>query len=125
MVPSIVKRSVWRPITAVIVLYAFVLQGMLGGMLPLSMIDHTGVLCAEGVAAAGDGEGPVKVPAHHAASCCIAAFAATDAGGPLPAMAMPAWPPRTASPVVPRPETPAAARAPPGSTVSARGPPTV
>lgn len=112
-----------RPITAVIVLYAVVLQGVLGGLMPIRMLDHTGYLCAQGTEAARDDEGPVKSPPHHVATCCIAAHAALDAGTPLPAAAIVAWPPREAGLAIRNLETRVAARAPPGSIPLARGPP--
>lgn len=114
-----------RPITAVVVLYAFVLQGFLGGLLPIRMLDHAGYLCSQAAETVPDGDGPIKAPPHHAAACCVAAHATLDAGAPLPAMAMAAWPPRASGVAIRTPELRVAARAPPGSISLARGPPTV
>lgn len=113
-----------RPITAVIVLYAFVLQGFLGGMLPIRMLDHAGFLCAQAAETARNGDDPIKTPAQHGAACCIAAHCDVDAVPPLPATATLAWPLRQAKRTVGRPEIRVAARAPPGSISFARGPPT-
>ncbi len=113
-----------RPITAVIVLYAFVLQGFLGGLLPVRMLDHAGFLCSQAAETARNGDDPIKVPAQHGAACCIAAHGAADAAPPVPAMMTLVWPLREASSLVSRPEIRVAARAPPGSISLARGPPT-
>lgn len=119
------KRKAWRPITAVIVLYAFVLQSFLGGLLPIRMLDQAGMLCAEmNDTARNGGDGPVKSPPLHHAACCIAACAVADAGlAPAAAGAVPAWPLREAAAPSRRPEIRVAARAPPGSIPSPRGPP--
>lgn len=113
-----------RPITAVVVLYAFVLQGFLGGLLPIRMLDHAGFLCAQAADSARNGEDPIKAPAQHAAACCIAAHVAADATPPLPAMVTLVWPLREAKLPTRGPEIRVAARAPPGSIPLARGPPT-
>ena len=91
-----------RPITAVIVLYAFVLQGFLGGLLPVRMLDHAGFLCSQAAETARNGDDPIKVPAQHGAACCIAAHGAADAAPPVPAMMTLVWPLREASSLVSR-----------------------
>lgn len=113
-----------RPITAVVVLYAFVLQGFLGGLLPIRMLDHAGFLCSQVADSARNGDDPIKTPAQHGAACCIAAHAVADATPPLPGVVTLVWPLREARLPVRSPEIRVAARAPPGSIPLARGPPT-
>lgn len=119
------KRGRWRPIAAVIVLYAFVLQAILGGLVPLRMLDHAGYLCSEAVEPGRNGDGPIKVPAHHDTACCTAAHAAPDTGTPLAAASFAiVWPAREAGAAIRPVEPGVSARAPPGSRFLARGPPT-
>lgn len=119
------RRSGLRGVTAVIALYAFVLQAFLGGLLPAPAMGALGVICA-GATGTGPGEDdPTKPhPTQHPA-CCIAAHAVPDASAPGAAATAVAWPARGVLHVAWPTEIRVAARAPPGSIAHPRGPPTV
>lgn len=114
----------WRAVTAVVALYAFVLQAFLGGLAPLPA--HAGVLClGQSDAGAPGGGGPDDAGAVHHHACCTAASVAGGGEQPLPCVTAILWPPRVAARVAWRGETAVAARGPPGSIAHPRGPPSV
>lgn len=109
-----------RGLTAVVALYALVLQALLGSIAALPVVGAPGLLCAAPGEAAPDGQSPA-IPVH--AACCHAAGHALSAAPP-PALAR--------SPARNEPEATApgwrgrprlAARAPPFLIASARAPP--
>jgi hypothetical protein len=119
------KRSTLRGVTAVIALYAFVLQAFLGGLLPAPAMGAFGVICAEATGTIPGEDQPGKPhPVQHAA-CCAAAHVAPDVAAPAVAGTTIAWPVRAALHVGRPTEIRVAARAPPGSIAHPRGPPTV
>lgn len=117
------RRSGLRAITAVIALYAFVLQAFLGGLLPAPAMGAFGVICAQALGGASDDPAEPHPVQHQ--PCCIAAHAAPDVAQPAIAATIVAWPVRTALHVAWPTEIRVAARAPPGSIAHPRGPPTV
>jgi hypothetical protein len=113
-----------RAVTAVIALYALVLQAVLGGLMPLpSAVDH-GVLC---LGQAGDEDtGQVQNPAaeHHAhLPCCTVPGAVLGPILPEPSAQAVAWPPRVVTRLAWRFDAPVRARGPPGTFPHPRGPP--
>ncbi len=107
-----------RALTAVVALYALVLQALLGGIATLPVTGVSGLLCAAPAEAAPEGKS-AALPPH--AACCHAA-SHTPSAAPPPALASsPAWrePDATATDWRAR----LAARAPPFLIASARAPP--
>lgn len=119
------RRGGLRAITAVIALYALVLQAFLGGLAPVSAAGPAGVLCLHEAGSEPADDDP-SLPAHdHHAACCTAAGHAPTAEPPLIVATAIAWPPRLATRVAWFEDGTVRARAPPGSVASARGPPVV
>lgn len=117
-----------RRLTAVLALYALVMQTFLGGLAPLPMASAAGlpfdVHCLDKADGAGSGDPAAPyTPAHQHGCCCTAAQPVAASPPPLPAMASIAWPPRVAVQLVWRMTVAAPARAPPGTLASARAPP--
>lgn len=102
---------------AVLALYALVLQGFLGGLMPVA--GPGGVHCAPAEAA---GQAPDTTTHDHAACCVAAQAAATALPGREPAATL--APPRpAAAPVAWTASTAFNPRAPPGALPHPRGPP--
>lgn len=115
----------WRAITAVVALYAFVLQVFLGTLMPLGAQGHPGPICAGLVEGGGSDQAPAE-PGHGVHTLCctsVTVLAGTDAPilassaivWPVTALLRPAWPDEA------RPH----ARGPPRSIPHPRGPPVV
>lgn len=116
-----------RAITAVIALYALVLQAVLGGMLPAHAASLDGLLCS-GLSDAGrSGLGDKGTPAgaHKHADCCTAAHAPAGAEPPRPLALVVAWTARPAARIDWSTSEQARPRAPPGLIAHPRGPPAV
>ncbi|MFC5553302.1 hypothetical protein [Methylobacterium iners] len=118
------SRSVLRAITAVVALYAFMLQAFLGTMLPAAAMAHPGVICAP---EAGLAEGEAPGTPHHAdhAQCCIAPSWAVQAEAPASAASALAWPSRPVLQFAWGVEAAHPARSPPRSIAHPRGPPAI
>lgn len=113
-----------RALTAVVALYALVLQAVLGGAVALSFGPSFDVRCldqADGV----EQRDPATPhgPAHQHSCCCTAAHPAAGTPPPLPVAAGFAWPHRLAVRLVWRMEGDVSARAPPRTPAHARAPP--
>ena len=122
MAPGSNSASRLRAITAVIALYAFVLQAFLGGLMPAPILGDGHVLCLSSSPASGD---PSPDRPHVHADCCTAVHVAAVALAPGAAAATLAWPRRrVANAAFPR-EAANGARAPPHSIAHPRGPPVV
>ncbi|MCJ2047565.1 hypothetical protein MKK58_23920 [Methylobacterium sp. J-078] len=113
-----------RAVTAVIALYAFVLNAILGGLVPLPASISHGVLC---LGQADDASPAVPDPSHaHHQSCCTVA-------GPMLQVALPeidahavVWPPRAVlSRIAWQRKAAHFVRGPPGAIPRPRGPPVV
>ena len=111
-----------RVAIAVAALYALILQSFIGGLALLPSITAGGVICAEhDGSTVPDGQGS----ACHQHACCVTAQAAKLLDPLGSAFATVHWLPVPVS-SVPWPEAGThRARAPPGQSVSPRGPPTV
>ncbi|KQT57635.1 hypothetical protein ASG52_23715 [Methylobacterium sp. Leaf456] len=109
-----------RGFTAVVALYALVLQALLGGIAALPVAGAPGFLCVAPAEAAPEDK-PAPTQLH--AACCTAAGHAPSAAPPPVLARAPAWSaPDAAAPGWPgRPRL--AARAPPFLIASARAPP--
>ena len=107
-----------RAVIAVVALYALVLQGFLGGLMP--MAGPGGIHCAPTEAADHPGKAT-----HDHAQCCVAAHVlATALPGREPA-ALLAQPRPAAAPVAWAASAAFNPRAPPGAIAHPRGPPAV
>jgi hypothetical protein len=119
-----------RRLTAVLALYAFVMQAFLGGLAPLPMASAAAlpfdIHCLDKFEEAGrtDPAAP-HAPAHQHGCCCTAAQPIAGSPPPQPAMALVAWPPRRAVQLVWKMAAALPARAPPRTLASARAPPLV
>ena len=112
-----------RAVTAVIALYAFVLQAFLGGLMPVPAFGTGSPICAASSDAPVGDDAPAQ-PAHGPHTLCctaVAAFAAADHPG-LTSSAI-VWPARIVVRVAWRDEAWISARGPPGSIPHPRGPP--
>ena len=107
---------------AVLALYALVLQGFLGGLMPVAGPGDRlgGIHCAPTEA----GHAPGKAVHDHAA-CCVAAHVLATALPGREAGRVPAPRPRAAAPVAWRSAAAFNPRAPPGAIPHPRGPPAV
>ncbi len=119
-----------RALTAVVALYALMLQALLGSIAALPVEGASGILCvgeAEGAWSASEHVTPQDhrpaPDAHHAAGCCTAASHAPATGLPPPAAGSLAWPERRAGPAGRIDRTLTAARPPPFTLAHARAPP--
>ena len=111
-----------RAIIGVVALYALLLQAFLGGLAPAMPLPVGGVICAEhDGSSVPDRHGPA---CHHHA-CCTAAQAAKLLDPLLSASASVQWVPIRVASFLWRDAGPVRARAPPGQSVSPRGPPIV
>lgn len=114
----------WRVITAVVALYALVLQAVLGGVAALPTLKVHDVLCrplADGVGTSKPAQ--PQAPHQHHGDCCTAAVIA-DATAPALAVAtIVAWPVLSTGRIFPRKDRAVSARAPPGLVASPRAPP--
>ncbi|KAB1075085.1 hypothetical protein [Methylobacterium planeticum] len=114
-----------RAVTAVIALYAFVLQAFLGGLMPLGAPAPGGVLCLTMDTHGPVDDGPAGPVPHHSGDCCLAAHLAAGAEPPRPPATLLAWSRRAAIRIAWEPVAAASARGPPGSIAHPRGPPVV
>ncbi len=119
------KAGGLRAITAVIALYAFVLQVFLGTLMPLPAHGHADPLCSglvDGVAVdadrgpAGSGHGAHKL-------CCTSVAAVSGAVQPGLSSSETVWPAQAVTRLTWRDEARPGARGPPGSISQPRGPP--
>ena len=121
-----------RVLTAVVALYALVLQAVLGGIAalpvaaPFDPAASVHCLQQDAAAAASPEQAPVHDPADHHPGCCTLVHhpVAGDAAA-LAASTTVAWPNRVSVRLVHRMEGAVAARAPPNTLASARAPPVV
>ncbi|WP_430913832.1 hypothetical protein [Methylobacterium sp. sgz302541] len=116
-----------RAITAVIALYALVLQAVLGGMMPAHAAGLDGALClglSDGGPAPDGGKGLPAAPHKHA-DCCTAAHAPAGAEPPRPLAFGLSWEARPVLRVRWDASEQARPRAPPGLSARPRGPPAV
>lgn len=114
----------YRAVIAVIALYAFALQVVLGGAMFAQSSGSSGVVCLHD-AVSLDGV-PAKPQSDLAClDCCTVGHTPPSLTPPLLRVAEIVWPSRKAIVVSWRPEVIAAPRAPPGISASARGPPAV
>ncbi|WP_336488495.1 hypothetical protein [Methylobacterium nigriterrae] len=112
-----------RAITAVVALYAFVLQAFLGGLMPIQGGGPDGVLCLHAAETGLADPGPgTPLPAHHG-DCCTAAPLAGSAEPPRPVGVGLAWSLRNVTRVSWHASDAVAARAPPNTIAHPRGPP--
>lgn len=111
-----------RALTAVVALYAFVMQAFLGGIVASAAAAPSALPFDVHCLDKADPTTP-QAPAHHHAGCCTAAHPAAGTPSPLPAMTSIVWPARRVVRVVWRMEGVASARAPPFTLASARAPP--
>ncbi|MBY0256166.1 MAG: hypothetical protein K2X24_00940 [Methylobacterium sp.] len=113
-----------RAVTAVIALYAFVLNAILGGLVPLPASISHGVLCL----GQADDAGPAMPDSSHAhhQSCCTVAGPMLQAALPeIDAYAV-VWPPRAGqSRIAWQRKAAHFVRGPPGAIPRPRGPPVV
>lgn len=116
----------WRAVTAVLALYALVLQAVLGGAAALPNASPLDVICIQH-ADGGDGSAPAAPhdPGHHRAGCCTLCHAAAAVEPPPPVASAIVWPPRAVARVSRRLDRAPSARAPPGAIASPRAPPVV
>ena len=112
-------------IIAVIALYAFVLQGFLGGLMPGLVGADGRVLCLSGTTVGPGDPAPDGQALHTHAECCTAAQIAATAMAPQPSSALVAWPVRLTVKIAFAVEAANGARAPPGAMPQPRGPPAV
>ncbi|MCJ2038047.1 hypothetical protein MKK55_03620 [Methylobacterium sp. J-059] len=120
MTPGSHRTRPLRAITAVIALYAFVLQGFLGGLMPTPMAGDVHALCLSGAAAAGD---PSPDTPHVHADCCTAAHHVADALAPRDTAATIIWPQGRVATTAFWRAAANAPRAPPRAIAHPRGPP--
>ena len=115
-----------RRLTAVLALYALVIQVVLGGIAALPMAATSLPFDVPCLDKAGGAEPTAPhVPAHHHPGCCTVAQPIAGLPPPLPATASIAWPLRLAVRLGWRMAVAAPVRAPPGTLASARAPPLV
>ncbi len=114
-----------RALTAVLALYALVLQTLLGGIAALPTGPGHGILCLQQADGDLDTSGNGSAPHHHHAACCTAAPAVAALAAPSPDVTMIAWPERRLERLAWTSEPAFGARAPPGTRPSPRGPPVV
>jgi hypothetical protein len=114
-----------RRFLAILVLYAFALQTVLGGMAMAAATGPEHVLCLAESGGADTKPDGKHLPAHGPLACCAVCHAAAPAALPAPAPAALA-PPRLAA-LSPRARAGRRAipRAPPRSGLGARAPPVV
>src|ERR1700712_1031445 len=91
------RASRLRAITAVIALYAFVLQAFLGGLMPMAPAGPDGILCLTLDTHGPADAGPFAPAAHHHGDCCTAAQLAAGAAPPQPLATALAWSLRAAT----------------------------
>ncbi|MDR7038122.1 hypothetical protein J2X36_002878 [Methylobacterium sp. BE186] len=104
-----------------IALYAFVLQIMIAGIIPIAASGPDGILCLhESDIASAQGK---PAPVHHHADCCTAAPLLGTAEPPRATLSTAAWMPGAASRISWVPATETLPRAPPGQIPHPRGPP--
>ncbi len=117
-----------RALTAVVALYALVMQAFLGGIVASAAAAPSAlpfdVHCLDGASGSerADPSAPLA-PAHHNACCCTAAAPAAGTPPPLPAVTSIVWPQPLVVRVIWRMQGVASARAPPFTLASARAPP--
>ncbi|WP_147081156.1 hypothetical protein [Methylobacterium haplocladii] len=117
-----------RALTAVVALYALVMQAFLGGIAasaaasPFALPFDVHCLDKADGSERVDPSAP-QAPAHHHTCCCTAASPSAGTPPPLPVMTSVVWPQPIVVPVIWRMEGVASARAPPFTLASARAPP--
>lgn len=113
-----------RLVVAVLALYAFALQTVLGGMAMAGATGPAHVLCLADAGQHGAAPDGKSLPAHAPLNCCTSCHAAGPAA--LPAAPDAVTPsPRLAAAVTTRPGRHALPRAPPRRGPGARAPPVV
>lgn len=114
-----------RALTAVLALYALVMQAFLGGIVASAAAAPSAlpfdVHCLDQTERA-DPSAP-QAPAHHHTGCCTVAHPAAAMPPPLPAITAIVWPQPIVVHVIWRMQGIASARAPPFTLASARAPP--
>ncbi|WP_375464126.1 hypothetical protein [uncultured Methylobacterium sp.] len=125
MAPGTTRMSGLRAITAVIALYALVLQAFLGGLMPVAVGQGGEVLCLSGTDVQAGNPAPDRSAPHGHADCCTAAHVAAAAVAPRASPAIAAWPMRRSAIVTFAADAANGPRAPPGSIAHPRGPPVV
>jgi hypothetical protein len=121
------SRTARRALVAALVLYGFLVQALLAGWSPVSVVDPLGALGGMVVCQRGAADSPVpEHPADHPHQCCLAACMAGTLPPALPdansAAAWPARPPLQIAWQVHLPAPPSRSTSP---LVTARGPPRV
>ncbi|GJE73830.1 hypothetical protein [Methylorubrum suomiense] len=112
-----------RALTAVVALYALVLQALLGGIATLPVAGAPGLLCAAAPDRTNKAPDGKPVPGAFHAACCTAAGHAPSAAPPPAAAGFVAWTAENAALPGWRGRTAQASRASPLRLAEARAPP--
>jgi hypothetical protein len=114
-----------RVITAVIALYALVLQVFLATLMPLPAAGHADPICSGLMDGGSSAQGPEEPSHGHHKLCCTSVAAIAGADQPGLASSTVVWPVASVTRLTWRDEARQGARGPPGSIRHPRGPPAV